>query len=256
MASMPSIEAQRTGLSRGQFIAAVGSGIATISLAALPGRAFAAKAVGAGAPGRDGLKPVIPPGARSLERFLDVCVACGFCVDRCPSKVLQPSFGQLGARGLMVPRLDHSISYCQFDCTACLDVCPSGALEKLSLAKKRLTKIGDARLIRDRCVVFKNRTKCGACAEHCPTGAVRMVVGETGLPEPVFTSSICIGCGACHHACPVRPDRAISVSGIDVHTVADTPSPDLFDSTPKPATKAGASGTSTGASADADAFPF
>jgi polyferredoxin len=213
-ASRPVREA--SGLSRGQFIAALGSGIAALALAAAPGRAFAAKALGAPteAGGRDALKPVTPPGSRSLESFLGACLACGLCVDRCPSKVLQPSLGQLGLRGFLAPRLDQGISYCQFDCKACLDACPSGALEKLSLAKKRLTKIGDATLVRERCIVFTNRTKCGACAEHCPTGAVRMVVGDTGLPEPVFTSSICIGCGACHHACPVRPDRAISVSGL------------------------------------------
>jgi ferredoxin len=93
-----------------------------------------------------------------------------------------------------------------------------------------LTKIGNATLVKERCIVFKNRSKCGACAEHCPTGAVRMVVGETGLPEPVFTSSICIGCGACHHACPAKPERAISVSGLAVHATAERPSPALFES--------------------------
>jgi ferredoxin len=231
-------------LSRGQFLAAVGGGLAAISLAALSGRAFAAKAFGGAAASRVGLKPVIPPGAVSLERFLGACTACGLCVDRCPSKVLQPALGQLGARGFMLPRLDHGISYCQFDCTVCLDACPSGALEKLGLERKRLTKIGDATLIRDRCVVFTKGTKCGACAEHCPTGAVRMLVGETDLPEPVFTSSICIGCGACHHACPVRPDRAITVSGLEVQTLADSPSPDLFDAQP------------TASSGSGDAFPF
>jgi ferredoxin len=232
------------GLSRGQFIAALGGGIAAIAVAALPGRAFASRAIGAPTDARQPARarPVTPPGSRSLERFLGTCLACGLCVDRCPSKVLQPSLGQLGVRGFMVPRLDHAVSYCQFDCTACLDACPGGALERLSLAKKRLTKIGDATLVRDRCIVFTNRTKCGACAEHCPTGAVRMAVGATGLPEPSFESSICIGCGACHHACPVRPDRAISVSGLAVHAVADLPSPDLFGASPQ--------------SADTKAFPF
>jgi ferredoxin len=215
-------------LSRGQFIAALGGGAAALALAALPGRAFAASSLERMLE-RSLPKPVMPPGSESSERFLAICTACGLCVARCPSRVLQPSLGQLGVRGLFVPRLDYGISYCQFDCTACLEACPSGALERMPLEKKRLIKIGDATLIKDRCIVFKNGTKCGACAEHCPTGAVRMVVGGTGLPEPLFTSAICIGCGACHHACPAKPERAISVSGLAVHEIAERPSPSLFE---------------------------
>jgi ferredoxin len=101
--------------------------------------------------------------------------------------------------------------------------------------EKQRTKIGDAALVRDLCIVIKNGTKCGACAEHCPTGAVRMVVGLSELPEPVFTSSICIGCGACHHACPVKPQKAITVSGLPVHEVAQKPSDSLFDIPSPPA---------------------
>jgi len=127
-----------------------------------------------------------------------------------------------------------------------MEVCPSGALEKLNREQKHLTKIGDASLVKTRCIVFTKGTKCGACAEHCPTGAVRMVVGETGLPEPVFTSSICIGCGACHHACPVHPLQAISVTGLPVQALAEQPSPNLFDTTPLGNTPIG----------DKDAFPF
>jgi ferredoxin len=216
-------------LGRGQFIAALGGGAAALALAALPGRAFAASSLERILE-RSLPRPVTPPGSEASERFLATCTACGLCVARCPSRVLQPSLGQLGARGLFVPRLDYGISYCQFDCTVCLDACPSGALGKLSLERKRLTKIGNATLVKERCIVFKNRSKCGACAEHCPTGAVRMAVGETGLPEPVFTESICIGCGACHHACPAKPERAISVSGLAVHEIAERPSPALFES--------------------------
>jgi ferredoxin len=110
----------------------------------------------------------------------------------------------------------------------CLDLCPSGALEKLPLARKKLVKMGDATLVRDRCIVFVSKTKCGACAEHCPTGAVRMVDAPTGIPEPLFTTSICIGCGACHHACPTKPLRAITVSGLAVHTTAVKPTAALL----------------------------
>jgi len=241
--------AGKSRLSRAQFIATLGGGTATLLLAGLPGRAFASRTLPRlGGSGR--VVPVTPPGSRSIERFLNNCTACGLCVARCPSKVLQPSFGQLGAGGLFVPRLDFGVSYCQYDCTVCPDVCPSGALAKLPVEKKRLTKMGDATLIRNLCIVFTNGTKCGACAEHCPTGAVRMIVGETGLPEPVFTSDICIGCGACHHACPVRPAQAISVSGLAVHGIAEKPSPKLFDGTDTP------DGTTVPDALNTEEFPF
>jgi ferredoxin len=245
-------------MDRARFLRLAGSGAATIAMfLVLPGKAFASGSKSGTAPGAGPsigpAPPVLPPGARSADSLLKSCVACGLCVSRCPSRVLQPALGQLGLRGLMMPLLDHSISYCQFDCTVCMDVCPSAALERLGREGKHLAKIGDASLERARCVVFTNGTKCGACAEHCPTGAVRMVAGETGLPEPVFTSSICIGCGACHHACPVRPERAISVSGLAVQSVADKPSEGLFDA---PGSSSGSGTPVSGDGGGAEAFPF
>ncbi|HEY9053739.1 MAG TPA: 4Fe-4S binding protein [Rectinemataceae bacterium] len=227
------------GLSRSRFLASLGGGAIVFGLVSFlrkganasidpvvnPGAVSAAKL---GEP----LMPVLPPGAGSVERFTGTCLACGLCAARCPAKIIRPSTGQLGMTALLVPRLDYDISYCQYECTACMDVCPSGALEKLDLAGKKRVKIGDSSLVRDRCVVITNRTRCGACAEHCPTGAVKMVMGETGLPEPVFDSSTCIGCGACHHACPVKPDKAISVSGYAVHGVAKAPSKEAFSVEP------------------------
>jgi len=216
-------------LTRGEFFGIAAGGIISLAVLGLTPPLPAAESLPAG----DGRLPVLPPGAGFREKFLRTCVACGLCVSRCPSRIIQPARGELGARGFMTPRLDYSISYCQYDCTACMDVCPAGALEKRSLEEKHYTKIGDASLVRSECIVFTNGTKCGACAEHCPTGAVRMETGETGLPEPVFNSDICIGCGACHHACPVEDKLAISVSGLEVQTVAEKPSPTLFDTVPE-----------------------
>jgi ferredoxin len=212
-------------LDRKRFIGLLGMGATALSLSAAAkksGVAWKADTVSGDFSGT-----VIPPGAGSVARFVEKCLACGLCVARCPAKIIRPSFGQLGLSGLFVPRLDYDISYCQYECTACMDVCPGGALEALDLATKKRVKMGNSTLIRDRCVVITNRTKCGACAEHCPTGAVRMVRGETGLPEPVFDTAMCIGCGACHHACPVTPDKAISVAGYATHKTAIPPSKNL-----------------------------
>lgn len=254
-AASPASPAARQGppLSRRRFIAALAAGSAAFGVAAAVRKSGVLRAFGRGAGGSVGaLHPVAPPGSRSIDLFVERCTACGLCVARCPAKILRPSVGHFGAAGILVPRLDYDVSFCQFECKACLDVCPSGALEKLSLARKKLTKIGDATLIRERCIVVKNRTRCGACAEHCPTGAVRMVLGASGLPEPVFDAAICIGCGACHHACPVEPEKAISVAGLAEHTVAAVPSKSLFEA---PSTAPGRSGFDA-VPEKVDDFPF
>lgn len=226
----------RAMVTRAGFLGLIGTNLKIAGGAAIGiflgvGGAAAARRIAGAQDSGDRTPPgaVSPPGSLSTHRFAETCTACGLCVARCPSKILRPSTGQFGLTALFAPRLDYDVSYCQFSCTTCLDLCPSGALVKLSPEEKQRTKIGDATLVRDLCIVIKNGTKCGACAEHCPTGAVRMVKGASGLPEPVFSTSICIGCGACHHACPVKPKKAITVSGLAVHEVAEKPSERLFD---------------------------
>jgi ferredoxin len=243
--AVKAVTAPENPISRKRFLFSLGSGAATLALAALPGKAFASRAL----PARSA---TVPPGAVSRKRFLETCTACGLCISVCPSRVLQPSLGQLGARGFFVPRLDYSVSYCQFECVSCLRACPSGALREMILERKKLCKIGDSTLVKERCIVIVKHTKCGACAEHCPTGAVRMVVGSTGLPEPVFSSDICIGCGACHHACPAQPEKAITVAGLAVHQTAKKPALDLFGATPESGTPNGDAGKNSGAGD----FPF
>ncbi|MCX7656107.1 MAG: 4Fe-4S binding protein [Treponemataceae bacterium] len=166
--------------------------------------------------------PIIPPGAQSIRHLSERCTTCGLCMEVCPVQIIKPSLGELGYVGMLMPHLDYGVSYCQYECTGCSEVCPTGAIQKTPVTEKKRIKIGDATLIRDRCIVIKNKSRCGACAEHCPTGAVHMMIGTTGLPEPFFTSTTCIGCGACHHVCPAEP-KAITVRGLREHLLAEVP---------------------------------
>ena len=169
-------------------------------------------------------KAVMPPGALDFERFTSKCTACQLCVSNCPGFVLKPAGLQYGLSGFLQPRLDFNSGMCEFDCVRCSNICPNGALEPLKVERKRRLQIGSAEYFRKRCVVVTDRTFCGACAEHCPTGAVHMVDWEDGLTIPKVEPELCIGCGACEYICPVRPDKAIIVSGNKKQVQAKAPS--------------------------------
>ncbi|MDR1921397.1 MAG: 4Fe-4S binding protein [Candidatus Adiutrix sp.] len=166
--------------------------------------------------------PILPPGALSLAHLNAHCSLCHTCVRACPNQALRPSPGG----GLLLynkPILDPYQGFCQYDCTVCTRICPTGALQRLSLEEKRLSRLGLVSLDRLECVVVKNGTSCGACAELCPTGAVGMAPGPSGRDEPSLEQSYCIGCGACQKACPVRPRAAIWVDGLPLQQTARAP---------------------------------
>ena len=119
--------------------------------------------------------------------------------------------------------MDYSTNYCNFECTLCADVCPTGAILSLAAEAKKTYQMGQVQLILENCVVYAENTACGACSENCPTQAVTMVPYREGLTLPEIVPEICIGCGACEYACPVRPFKAIYVDGHQVHQVAKEP---------------------------------
>ncbi|MGA9407820.1 MAG: 4Fe-4S dicluster domain-containing protein [Bacteroidota bacterium] len=163
--------------------------------------------------------PVVAPGGRSIRRFTSRCTACHLCVSTCPTHVLQPSFFEFGIAGVMQPRMDYSVNYCNFDCTLCGQVCPTGAIQPILREEKKLLQIGKTHFVKEDCIVETKKTDCGACSEHCPTKAVRMVpYGKLFIPE--VDNQYCVGCGACEHACPVTPRKAIFVQSNSVHGVA------------------------------------
>jgi len=69
-------------------------------------------------------------------------------------------------------------------------------------------------------VVYTDETSCGACSEHCPTQAVKMIPYKNDLTIPSINTEICVGCGGCEYICPARPYRAIYVEGNPVHLKA------------------------------------
>jgi ferredoxin len=167
--------------------------------------------------------PVSPPGSISLKHYNDRCTACHLCITVCPTKVLQPSFLEYGFMGMSQPFMNFAIEYCNFECTKCGEVCPTGAILPLTIEEKKLEQTGKVNLILEKCIVYTDNTSCGSCSEHCPTQAVRMVPYKDELTIPEIETDICIGCGACEFACPVKPHTAIFVDGNEVHQVANAP---------------------------------
>ena len=165
-------------------------------------------------------RPVLPPGARSLAHFQATCTACHLCVAQCPQQVLRPSITRFGLAGFLQPYQDYEVSFCDYDCNECSQVCPTGAIQQISVEERHGIQTGIAHFHRGRCIVKTNGTACGACSEHCPTQAVHMIPFGDDLTIPEVTPELCIGCGACEHVCPARPDKAIVLDGLPVHGAA------------------------------------
>ena len=159
--------------------------------------------------------PVTPPGSASVKDFYRRCTACQLCVAECPNNVLRPS-GDL--EHLMQPEMSFEKGWCRPECTRCSELCPAGAIRKISREEKTLYHVGTSHVNLELCVSASGQANCGKCAQICPSGAIRMVENEeTGLLFPVVAEEMCTGCGACEHLCPVRPVSAITVNGRSQH---------------------------------------
>lgn len=172
-------------------------------------------------------RAIVPPGAGSQERFLASCTGCGLCISNCKGKCLQWATDEYGWRGFMLPVMKFSGSNpgkCEYECTACNNICPTGALIPLSLKRKKLYRIGLAEFYSDLCLACTDDYPCGACAEHCPTGALEMVEdAASGVTIPQVNTDLCIGCGNCEFACPVRPLAAIRIKPLKECNMAADP---------------------------------
>ncbi len=161
---------------------------------------------------------IVPPGARSQSNFYRRCTGCQLCIVNCPNKVLRPS-DEMDT--LLQPEMCYERGFCRPECTECSQMCPTGAIQPISVPDKSNTKIGRAVCNHAACISVKDGVSCGHCARRCPTGAIKMVpsvMGDANSPmKPLVNDALCIGCGACEFYCPVRPQAAIFVEGLIDH---------------------------------------
>lgn len=164
-----------------------------------------------------------PPGSLPEHDFLVRCQRCGLCMKACPTNVIQPAFNEAGAIGIWTPTLDMTYGYCEYTCTQCSNVCPTGAIEFITVEEKigKPVRIGSAYIDRGRCLPWSNNAPCIVCEEHCPTSPKAIYLKRTKMQMrdgkvvdialPYVDLTQCIGCGICEFKCPLRAKPAIRV---------------------------------------------
>jgi polyferredoxin len=185
-------------------------------------------------------KVIRPPGAVEERAFLERCIRCAECMKVCPNNALHPAFLEAGIEGLWTPILIARIGYCEHSCVLCGQVCPTGAIQKIT-EKEKLgqgvppVKIGTAFYDHGRCLPWSMQTPCIVCEEFCPTSPKAIWVEEVEAPmrdskpgpdgkepemktvklqRPHVDPSLCIGCGACEKVCPVQDQPAVYITSV------------------------------------------
>jgi len=162
-----------------------------------------------------------PPGAINENKFEDLCIRCGECMKVCITNALQPTLLETGWAGMFSPKVIPRLGYCEFNCYLCGQVCPTGAIQELTLDQKHKTVIGKAVFDKNRCLPYAQLTPCIVCEEHCPVynKAIHyksVVVKDNNgnnleIKQPYVIEDRCIGCGICENKCPVPDEAAIRV---------------------------------------------
>lgn len=156
-----------------------------------------------------------PPGSLPEKQFLELCQRCGLCMKVCPTNVINPTLAEAGMAGFWTPHLIMTQGYCEYTCTLCGSICPTGAIREIGVKEKinQPVKIGSAYIERGRCLPWSGNAPCIVCQEVCPTSPKAiyvkkdMVTAPAGkklrVQLPYVDLQKCIGCGICENKCPV-----------------------------------------------------
>jgi formate hydrogenlyase subunit 6/NADH:ubiquinone oxidoreductase subunit I len=142
----------------------------------------------------------------------------------CITGGLQPALGEAALEGIWSPVLVPRVGWCEYRCTLCGQVCPTGAIRRLTPAEKADVKIGLAMIDPGRCLPWAHAVPCLVCEEVCPTPQKAVLLEEAvvkdreGRPVKVRQPRVdllrCIGCGICENRCPVLGKPAIYVLSV------------------------------------------
>jgi len=153
-----------------------------------------------------------PPGSVAERDFLKKCIRCGECIDVCPTNFIQPALFQTGIDGIWTPVLDAYTGYCEYECHKCTQICPTKAIEKISLKQKKEFKIGTAVIDKNRCYTYADGYNCAVCEEHCPIPDKAIRFREVDIwnfegrqvkvKQIYVVPDLCTGCGICENVCP------------------------------------------------------
>ncbi|MEX0702812.1 MAG: 4Fe-4S binding protein [Planctomycetales bacterium] len=205
---------RETAIGRRGFLAA-GIGL-TAGIAGGLSAGLATKAFGANLDDPHAFRPIRPPGSVPEAEFLQMCIRCGECFQACPNDVLHPLKFQQGLEGLWTPHVVADWSGCESSCSACTQVCPTGAIRAIPLEEKTVCRIGLAIVDERTCLPYAGREACQLCVDECDAAGYHAIeftrVGTeadelgnpkegTGFVAPVVLAEKCVGCGLCQTRC-------------------------------------------------------
>ena len=154
----------------------------------------------------------------------------------CPTNALQPAVLEAGVQGIFSPRLvprnffeQSTGEYkdcCEYACTLCGQVCPTGAIPRLSEEEKHKRPTGKAYFDHSLCLPWAEKTPCIRCEEMCPAPdkAIKIlhtltIKGKDGeeveIQQPYVDRDLCVGCGNCESKCTLDGAPGIRVFRVD-----------------------------------------
>jgi ferredoxin len=168
-------------------------------------------------------RPIRPPGSVPEAQFLDLCIRCEQCLKVCPGPVLRAAALDHGVEALWTPVADFAHAGCHQDCNFCTQICPTGAIQPLTIQQKRRAQMGLAVIEAHLCLPHRGERDCQLCFEECNAAGYRAIemrpiqLATGQLPEgsfspeeveamsrisaPFIKPDACVGCGLCEYRC-------------------------------------------------------